>query len=99
MENKKWYDEEQELPSPWEWVIIIVFSASIMGYGWLVYTLVPDAPRQWDFGQLPDTPAEYIYSTDEPDPSKQPPRQITRLPEAQPQRPVPAEKAQRGERR
>jgi len=91
MHGKKWYDEDQKLPSPWEWVIIVAFSASIMGFGWLVYLAIPDAPRQWDFGQLPDTPAEYIYSTDQPDLSKKPARQIPRLPEAHPQNPIPAE--------
>ena len=90
MEEKRLYEEEQELPSPWEWVIVVAFSAAIMGFGWLVYLLVPDAPRQWDFGQLPDTPAEYIYSTDEPDLSRKANRQITRLPEAQPQKAKPA---------
>ena len=92
MQEKKWYVEERELPSPWEWVIIVVFSAFIMGFGWLVYCLVPDAPRRWDFGQLPDTPAEGIYSTDEPDPARRSPRQVPRLPEAQPQNAGPAAK-------
>jgi hypothetical protein len=91
MEDKHLYDEDQELPSPWEWVIIILFSASIMGFGWLVYLLVPDVPRHWDFGQLPDTPAESIYSTDQPDLTRKSQRQILRLPEAQPVNPVPAE--------
>jgi hypothetical protein len=92
MEEKRWYDEDQELSTLWSWVIIILFSASIAGFGWLVYLLVPDAPRQWDFGQLPDTPAEYIYSTDEPDLSKRPQRQILKLPEAQPLNPEPAKR-------
>ena len=98
MEDKHLYDEHQELPSPWEWVILIVFSASIMGFGWLVYSLVPDGPRYWDFGQLPDTPAESIYSTEQPDLMRKPPQQILRLPEALPHNPTPAEQAPRGPR-
>ena len=90
MEEKRWYDEEHEISSIWSWVIVIVFSASIMGFGWLVYTLVPDAPRYWDFGQLPDTPAESIYSTDVPKGAAKPQRQIMKLPEALPENPVPA---------
>jgi len=93
MEDKHLYDEHQELPSPWEWVILVVFSASIAGFGWLVYSVVPDAPRHWDFGQLPDTPAESIYSTEQPDLSKKPQRQILTLPEAQPLKPVPSERS------
>jgi len=90
MEEKHLYDEKQELPSPWEWVILIVFSASIMGFGWLVYLLVPDGPRHWDFGQLPDAPAESVYSTDQPAAAKKPRPQIWTLPEAQPLTPGPA---------
>ena len=86
MPESKWYDEEHELSAPWGWLIIIAFSAAIIGYGLLVYRIIPDAPRQWDFGQLPDTPAESIYSTEEPkEPSGEPPRQLPRLPEAQPE--------------
>ena len=87
MSETKWYDEEHELSAPWGWLIIILFSAAIMGYGWLAYSIIPDAPRQWDFGQLPDTPAESIYSTEEPKPSLRPQRQLLRLPEAQPEKP------------
>jgi hypothetical protein len=90
MPESKWYIEDHELPALWGWLIIILFSAAIMGYGWLVYSIIPDAPRQWDFGQLPDTPAESIYSTEVPKPSR-PQRQLTRLPEAQPDRPAAAQ--------
>lgn len=82
-QNRK-YDEKQELPSPWEWVILTVFSASIMGFGWLVYLTVQDAPRRWDFGQLPDAPAESFYSTDQPRLERVPRQQIPPLPEALP---------------
>ena len=92
MAEKPLYEEQQELPSPWEWVIIIAFSASIAGFGWLVYLLVPEGPRHWDFGQLPDAPAESIYSTDQPDSSKKPKRQLPALPEAKPLQPVPAQR-------
>ena len=91
MEERPLYDEHQELPSPWEWIIVIALSASLMGFGWLVYLVVPDGPRFWDFGQLPDAPAESIYSTEQPDLSRKPQQQIWRLPEAQPNPPAPAE--------
>jgi len=90
MAEKK-YEEHQELPSPWEWVIITVFSASIMGFGWMVYLLVDEAPRYWDFGQLPDAPAESIYSTSRPSAGK-PQKQIWTLPEARPRAPGAAER-------
>jgi hypothetical protein len=84
MSESKWYVEEHELSGFWSWLIIILFSASLAGYGWLVYCIVPDAPRHWDFGELPDTPAESIYSTEVPKPTLRPQRQLLRLPEAQP---------------
>jgi hypothetical protein len=90
-EDKHLYDEHQEIPSPWEWVILVLFSAAIMGFGWLVYLLVDDAPRRWDFGQLPDTPAESIYSTEKPGLSRKPKRQVIQLPEAVPFSKKPAE--------
>lgn len=85
MPEKKKYDEQRELPSPWEWVIITLFSLAIIGYGLLAYRFVLEGPRQWDFGDLSDTPAESIYSTEEPPPADgHLRRQIPKLPEAQP---------------
>jgi hypothetical protein len=88
MSEPKWYVEDHELSAPWGWLIIIVFSAAIMGYGWLVYSIIPDGPRHWDFGQLPDTPAESIYSTEAPKAALRPQRQFLRFPEAQPDQPA-----------
>ncbi|SNB46682.1 hypothetical protein [Geobacter sp. DSM 9736] len=76
------YDEDREIPSPWEWVIITLFSIAIAAFGWFVYRIVPEGPRYWDVGQLPDTPAESIYSTEQPWESRAPQRQLQRLPEA-----------------
>jgi hypothetical protein len=98
MEERKKYDEELEISSFASWVIIILFSAAIMAFGWIVYLVVPDAPRYWDFGQLRDTPADSIYSTDEPRPELMPQRQVPALPEAHPLNPVPAEITPRGQR-
>jgi len=88
MSGTKWYVEDHELPAPWGWIIILLFSASIMGFGWLAYCIIPEASRHWDFGQLPDTPAESIYSTEEPRDPALPRRQLPQLPEARPLKPV-----------
>jgi len=95
MSDNKWYEEDHELSPLWGWLIIIAFSASIMGFGWLMYLIIPDAARQWDFGQLPDTPAESIYSSEEPKDSASPQRQLLRLPEALPEKPSASEPKQR----
>lgn len=91
MSDKRWYDEDQEISSFASWVVIILFSASIMAFGWIVYLLIPDGPRSWNFGQLPDAPAESVYSTEVPQGKMKPRPQIYRLPEAQPHSTVPAE--------
>lgn len=98
MEERHLYDEKQELPSPWEWVILVAFSSAIMGFGWLVYLLVPDAPRDWDFGQLPDAPAESIYSSEQPKGAREPQRQIPALPEAEPLPAAPTRRVPSGRR-
>lgn len=86
-DNRK-YDEQRELPSPWEWIIITLLSVALIVFGLVVYRFVLEGPRHWDFGQLPDTPAESIYSTEEPPASTgKLPRQINKLPEAQPENP------------
>ena len=81
--------EEPEGPSARRhWIIILVASALIVGWGLLIHALVKDAPRQWDFGTLPDVPAQSIYSSAPTPQSATPPRQISPLPEARPwQRP------------
>lgn len=89
MPEKKWYEEDHELSVPLSWVIIILFSAAIAGYGLLVYSIIPDTTRRWDFGQLPDTPAESIFSTEEPRQTNRPQRQLPKLPELRPSKPVP----------
>jgi hypothetical protein len=46
--------------------------------------IIPDTPREWDFGQFPDTPAESVYSTVEPVRGEGYPNVIKALPEAMP---------------
>lgn len=92
------YDEERELPSPWEWVIVTLFSLSIVLFGLLVYHIIPDGPRHWDLGQLPDTPGESVFSTETPSRRAVVPRQMPMLPEAQPLNPPKAHRDPLGER-
>lgn len=84
MENIPGYDEERELPSPWEWVIVSIFSLSIVAFGATVYRLVDDGPRHWDVGQMADTPAESVLSTETPPMRVVVPLQVHPLPEARP---------------
>lgn len=78
-----WYDEEKELSTFWSWVLIIVYSFAIMAFGMIVYYLVPDIPRTWNYGTLADPPAASIYHDRQPM-SDQVQKQLEPLPEAQP---------------
>jgi len=81
--------EEVKTPRPfWGWIILVVFSACLVGWGLAIYFLVQDAPRQWDFGALKDAPGESIYSTSEPVEGKNAPQQVPTLPEANPRKVV-----------
>jgi len=83
LENQSF--EEFRLVRPLtSWVLIIGLSLGIVVWGILIYFLISDTPRQWDYGILPDTPAESIYSTIKSPTTTTPPRQLPELPEAVP---------------
>lgn len=83
MKLEKKYEEFTLISSFWSWVILIIFSATIMGWGMFVHMMVDrEVPRQWDFGQYPDVPAESEYSTVPAPNNVNVPLQIERLPEA-----------------
>jgi hypothetical protein len=67
------------------WIILILFSAAIIGWGLLNFKLVQDPPvRQFQYGVLPSAPGESIYSTRTAPPVQDnTPRQIAPLPEAE----------------
>lgn len=83
MNNKKEYEEFVQISSFASWVILIAFCALIMSWGMFVEMMIMDRPAQWDFGQLPDTPSESVYSTSVPPPEVNVPFQIQRIPDAQ----------------
>ena len=70
--------------SPWSWIVLLIICAAIVGWGFLQYAFVPDAPRKPDFGVLPDAPSQSIYSTAEPAAGREAPPQIAPLPGTQP---------------
>ncbi len=83
MNNQKEYEEFVRISGLWSWIILIAFCALILGWGMYVEMMIPDKPRQWDFGQLPDTPSESAYSTTAPPSDVNIPLQIQRIPDAQ----------------
>ena len=83
MNQQKEYEEFTVISTFWSWVILIAFSALIICWGMFVEMMAgEDQPRTWDFGALPDVPAQSTYSTVEPPVEVNVPLQIQRLPEA-----------------
>ena len=79
---RKEYEELTIISSFWSWVILIVFCAIIMGWGMFVEMMVGVAAPHWDFGVLPDTPSQSVYSTALPPSDVNIPYQIHRIPDA-----------------
>lgn len=80
MKERQLYEEDRMISPLWGWVILILFSASILGWGMFMMMMIMDAPREWDMGDLPDTPASSIYSSIEPRIWITPPRQLAPVP-------------------
>lgn len=61
--ERKHYVEYKTFSQFWGWIILIVISVGILAFAHLIHLIVPDVPREWDFGQKPQTPAESVFST------------------------------------
>ena len=81
--NHKEYEEFTQISAFWSWVFLIAFCALILGWGMFVEMMVMGQPPHWDFGQLPDTPSQSIYSTSPAPADVNIPYQIQRIPDAQ----------------
>ncbi len=77
------YEEARLVGALWGWVLIVVLCLILVGWGLFSYAVVRDAPRQWDYGALPEPPAASVYTTSGPS-AGAPQRQIAPLPNAQP---------------
>jgi hypothetical protein len=75
------YEEYDHIPQWLGWIILLGLSFFILSWGMLLMMLVVDTPRRWDFGALPDTPAESVYASQQPW-SKATGPQVAPLPEA-----------------
>ena len=78
------YEEDREISPVWSWVIVVLFSLALAGWGFFTYSLVGTHERTWDFGTLPDVPGQSVYSIGPVPASPTPPQQIVPLPEATP---------------
>ena len=89
-----WQEEEKgyevhgrPIGQRWAWLLVVALCLAIVAWGLINLALIPDAPRQWDLGLLPQVPGESIYSSSQPA-GEQPPRQIENAPFTRPAEPA-----------
>jgi hypothetical protein len=70
------YEEYKPVGPVWTWLAILLLAVITLGWAMMTHMAVPDVPRRWDFGVLPDTPALSPYSTVPPPQAKVAPPQI-----------------------
>jgi hypothetical protein len=78
------FEEFRLVSSFWSWVIVVGLALGILAVGGVVWLAIPENERYWDFGALPDVPAQSVYSTSPPPDSQPVGRQLPAMPEAQP---------------
>ncbi|MFO0753888.1 MAG: hypothetical protein U0411_11270 [Thermodesulfovibrionales bacterium] len=101
MRERDRYIEYKVLPPFWGWLVLIALTAALLGFGVWAHHIIPDRPRQWNYGSLPDIPAESVYSTLMPQKEKGRMQVIAPLPEARPlaaHQPPPGGMKEAGER-
>ena len=79
------HEEHKEISQALSWVLLVLMTAAIVAWCMFIMMMVADRPREWDFGALPDVPAQSAYSTRPgipPFDPKNPPQQMPKLPEA-----------------
>jgi hypothetical protein len=75
-------EESREITPLRAWIFVVVLSALLVGWGLFNYKMIQERPREFDFGVLPDTPAQSEYSTGRPPAQEVAPEQIPTLPGA-----------------
>jgi hypothetical protein len=60
------YEQFKPVRQLWTWLAILLLAVMTLGWAMMTHMAVPDEPRHWDFGVLPDTPGASAYSTSVP---------------------------------
>ncbi len=76
------YEENKSWSQAAGWILVILLCGAIVGWGYLNFFNVKDAPRHFDHGSLQDVPGQSIYSSSMPSDVRPAPPQILPLPEA-----------------
>jgi hypothetical protein len=88
MDEREHYEEYRIVGPVAGWLILIAFTIAVISWGMWMMMTVGEAPRDWDMGALPDTPASSPYGSVEPAYGATPPRQLAPVPGSVPVEPV-----------
>lgn len=78
------YEEFKTLSPFWGWVVLIIFSISLMSFGMITHLFIKEnQTRYWSFGAQPIAPGESRYNTQQP-PKNEVSQQMKPLPDAYP---------------
>jgi hypothetical protein len=72
------YEEYRNISQGRLWLIILAFTLCVLAWGMFIHMMVPETPRHWDFGTLPQPPSESKYSTVAPPTNSDVPIQLER---------------------
>ncbi|MCE5326209.1 MAG: hypothetical protein LLG01_07310 [Planctomycetaceae bacterium] len=78
------YEQYLHAKPVWGWVLAISLTLGVVTWCMIFHMFMPDVPRVWDFGAVPDVPAQSVYSSSRPsdEQNRHAPRQIEMLPGA-----------------
>lgn len=57
------FEENKPIGPFWGWAMVCLLTGAIIGWCMFLMMMLDDPARQWDFGALPDVPAQSVYST------------------------------------
>lgn len=63
------YEEYHEWSTFWSWAFIAFLSGALITICMVAMMMIPDVPRQWNFGGLDFTPSASEYSMVRPGPA------------------------------
>lgn len=63
------YEEYHEWSTFWSWTFIAFLSGALITFCMIAMMMIPDVPRQWNFGTLDFTPSGSVYSMVRPGPA------------------------------
>jgi hypothetical protein len=78
------YEEFTVAKQPYGWAMVIGLCLITIAIGYVQYLFIPDTPRQWDYGALPDAPGKSVYSSERPPAAAPAPPQLPPFPASQP---------------